>query len=108
MRTRGQNLYAIYSPGAQYSEREREHFNNVWNIQSIIPERLVGTEFDWIDTIWVQYNRTPSGGFILFYTVFDFTGRYHMYSQKITKLDMIDEVILFLKNNLINKNDDTN
>jgi len=108
MRTRPPYLYSTYALGRQYSQREREHFDNAWQLQSIIPERLNGNEFDWVDSIWMQYVRTPSGGFTLLYTVFDYFGRYQMYFQNVTRLDMIEEVILFLQKNLTRKNNDTN
>lgn len=100
MRTRNISLYNIYRPGQQYSEREREHFDNAWNLQNEIPIQLVGNEFAHIDTIWVGYVRLSSGTFRLVYTIFYTNRSYRMLFQNITRLTDIEQSIIFLKNNL--------
>lgn len=100
MRTRGSHLYSVYSPGRQRSQREHEHFNNVWQLQSIIPDRLTGEQYDWVEVLWVDYCRLPSGLFVLVYTVFDRTGHYSILFQNVTRLDDIEPSITFLEKNL--------
>lgn len=109
MRTRGSHLYRIYAPNNQRSQREREHFDNVWQLQSILPERLTGEQYDWIDVLWVDYSRLPSGLFVLLYTVFSKRGGYRMLFQNVTNLNDIEVPIAFLEKNLINnQKNDTN
>ncbi len=100
MRTRDSHLYQVYAPSSQYSQREREHFDKVWQLQSIIPDRLIGEHYDWIDVLWVDYSRLPSGVFILIYTIFSKTGNYKMLFQNITNLNDIEISISFLEKNL--------
>lgn len=94
MKTRGSHLYQVYAPSSQYSQREREHFDKVWQLQSVIPDRLIGEHYDWIDVLWVDYSRLPSGVFILIYTIFSKTGNYKMLFQNITNL--VFDLVFFL------------
>lgn len=100
MRTRGSHLYHIYSPGRQRSQREHEHFNNVWQLQSILSERLIGEHYDWIDVLWVDYCRLPSGLFVLVYTIFNRNSNYRLLFQNVTNLKDIEISISFLEKNL--------
>ncbi len=99
MRTRNEQLYHLYRPNSQRSLRDREHFDNAWNLQQEIPRHLTGETLSHIDSIWVNYTRTNSGGFIITYTVFSGEG-HKLYFQNLTRLTDIDQVIEFLRKNL--------
>lgn len=108
MRTRSEQLYNIYRPGSQRSQRDREHFDNAWNLQQSIPNLLTGSDFDYIDTIWLNYNRTSAGGFSVCYTVFLNDGSYRLYFQNLTRLTDTDQVISFLTKNLTTQKNEHN
>lgn len=100
MRTRGSHLYHIYSPSRQRSQREHEHFNNVWQLQSIIVDRLIGEQYDWVDAVWIDYCRMPSGLFMLMYTIFNRANNYKIIFQNVTNLTDVEIPIGFLEKNL--------
>ncbi len=104
MRTRNEQLYNLYRPSSQRSLRDREHFDNAWELQRQIPLQLTGEEFIHIDMIWINYSRSPDGGFTLCYTIFSTNGNYTMLFQHLTRLIDVDQVITYLRKNLINNN----
>jgi hypothetical protein len=98
MQTRSQILYSVYHPGGQASQREREHFDTIWNIQQQIPDTLSGPEFNWINSIWLSYGRMPNGGFRLIYTVFRNSGGYFTLFQNVMNPTLQDTITYLQKN----------
>lgn len=101
MRTRNEQLYNIYRPNSQCSQRDREHFNNAWNLQQEIPNRLTGETFSHIEIIWLNYSRTSAGAFVICYTIFYTNGSYRLLFQNLTRLTDVDMVVDFLAKSLV-------